>query len=159
MLAMADVLPALPTRRPLVRAGLQSAIETLRNGGGDDPVKAAFKIARFLEDAAQSRIDALQTDIARMPASEFGLISNALNAAANIHLCLAEFAFPKLARIDVAGEAPPVPQHKLVFKLNIPRPQANIGPIEHIADPLSDGDDPEQPPLCPGGDFLSRDRR
>jgi hypothetical protein len=55
----------------------------------------------------------------------------------NIHLRLADFAFPKLARIDVAGEAPPVPQHKLVFKLNIARPQANIKAIEHSADPLA----------------------
>jgi hypothetical protein len=32
----------------------------------------------------------------------------------------------------------------MVIRLNIPRPQANIGPVEHKADPLSDGDDPEQ---------------
>jgi hypothetical protein len=122
-----------------VRAGLQSAIETLRNGCGEDPVKAAFKIARTLEDMSAKRREKFQDEAGNLPADEFDRLIGTMKMAADIHLRLAEFAFPKLARIDMAGEAPSVPvQEKVIVTLNIPRPPGTYGAIEHNADPLAD---------------------
>jgi hypothetical protein len=44
----------------------------------------------------------------------------ALKIAADIHLRLADFAFPRLGRIDLAGEAPVPAQQKIVVKLGNP---------------------------------------
>jgi len=42
----------------------------------------------------------------RRPPAEFDRVIAALKIAADIHLRLADFAFPRLGRIDLAGEAP-----------------------------------------------------
>jgi hypothetical protein len=101
--------PGTPNKATAVaRAGLQSAIETLRNGDGEDPVKAAIEIARLLEEFAHRRIEALAVAVGQAPLAEFLAIRDTLKAAADIHLRLSEFAFPKLQRVDYAGDAPPV---------------------------------------------------
>jgi hypothetical protein len=116
-------------------------------GPGAFQHEAAFSMARLLEDMSMKRLQSLGEDMSKLPGPEFDRLRETLAAAAAIHLKLAEFAFPKLARIDVAGEAPSVPHHKMVFTLNIARPTGANGAIEHNADlPLGDGcDDPELP--------------
>jgi hypothetical protein len=76
---------------------LQSAIETLRNGGDDDPVKAAFNIAGFIEGLTAKRLERVQDAMSQLPAEEFDRVVESLNKAAQLHIKLAEFAFPKLA--------------------------------------------------------------
>jgi hypothetical protein len=111
----------------LIRSGLQSALEVLRGGNGDNPIEAAFGIAKLLQEISSKRLESLGGDIAKLAGPEFDRMRETLAAAAAIHLRLAEFAFPKLARIDLAGEAPAVlAQQKIVVKLNVPRlPRAN----------------------------------
>jgi len=98
----------------LIHAGLRSAIETLRNSVNDrgelvdDPIKTAFRICRYLEGFTQKRIEALAVDIARLSGEEFDRIVHALEIAMNGQIRLAEFAYPKLQRIDHVGDAPAV---------------------------------------------------
>jgi hypothetical protein len=83
----------------LKRAGIKNAIETLRTAEGEDPIAAAFKIAKFLEDMSAKRLEKFKNEVADLPPDEFARIQVGLIAAANLHVRLAEFAFPKLARI------------------------------------------------------------
>jgi hypothetical protein len=121
----------------LIRAGLQSALEALRGGNGqNNPVQSALKIARTLEEMTVRRCEKFEDEAGNLPPAEFDRVIGAMKIAADIHLRLADFAFPKLARIDVAGEAPALPvQQKVIVTLNIPRPPGAKGAIEHNADP------------------------
>ena len=85
----------------LTRVSLRTALEILRNGGGENPVEASQKIARFLEGMSQKRIEQLATETGRMEGGEFDRIVNALYKAANIQLRLADYVFPKPGRIDL----------------------------------------------------------
>src|ERR1700745_2107514 len=109
---MADVgsTTRMPPGRPagvpnrnteLVRVSLRTALEILRNGGGENPVEAAQKIARFLEGMSQKRIEQLATAAGAMKGDEFDRIVNSLYKAANIQLRLADYVFPKPGRIDL----------------------------------------------------------
>lgn len=110
-----------------VRAGLKSALETLRAGEGEDPVAAAFKIAKFLEGMSARKLEALQQAIDKLTPEDFDRVRDTLVAAANIHIRLAEFAFPKLSRVDYVGDVPSGQQqqgetrieNKYLFVLNI----------------------------------------
>ena len=108
-----------PNRQTLLqRAAIKNAIETLRTG--EDPIAAAFKIAKFLEDMSAKRLEKFKNEIADLPPDEFARIQVGLIAAANLHVRLAEFAFPKLARVDHVGDAPSVPTgHKMIVTLKI----------------------------------------
>jgi hypothetical protein len=108
----------------LFRAGLKSAAETLLNGTGENPVEAAFKIAQFMEGLAAKRLAAVQDAMGQLPGDEFDRIITSLELAAKIHLKLAEFAFPKLKRIDDPGEAPTDTPECEIVTLNIPPPPA-----------------------------------
>jgi hypothetical protein len=123
----------------LIRAGLLSALEALRGGNGKNPIQSALKIARTLENMTAMRREKFENEAGNLPPAEFDRLIGAMKIAADIHLRLADFAFPKLARIDRAGEVPPMRvQQNMVVTLDFPRPQANIGAIEHNADPLVD---------------------
>jgi hypothetical protein len=122
----------------LVRAGLETAVQTLRDGTAENfenPVQAAFKIARLIEGLTAKRLAHMQDAMGQLPKDEYDRLTTGLKVAADIHLKLAEFAFPKLARIDLAGEAPAVPVHqKTIVTLRIPRPGTNgAATIEHDA--------------------------
>ena len=106
-----------PNRQTLLqRAAIKNAIETLRTG--EDPIAAAFKIAKFLEDMSAKRLEKFKNEIADLPPDEFARIQVGLIAAANLHVRLAEFAFPKLARVDHVGDAPSV-ANRMVVELKI----------------------------------------
>jgi hypothetical protein len=126
-------------RTALIRAGIKNAIETLRTGGGEDPIAAAFKIARFLEEMSAKRLEKFQNQIADLPPDEFARIQDGLIAAANLHVRLAEFAFPKLARVDHIGDAPsPAAIEKFKFVLRIDDPLGR--PILDDGDRSASGD-------------------
>jgi hypothetical protein len=98
--------PGTPNKSTaLIKAGLQSAVETLRGGNGEDPIKAAFKIARLIEGATAKRLERFENDFANLPPEEFDCLMQAMVQAAKIHLGLAEFAFAKLSRQDIVGDA------------------------------------------------------
>jgi hypothetical protein len=123
----------------LIRAGLQSALEALRGGNGENPVQAALRITHTLENMTAKRIEKFEDEAGNLPPAEFDRLIGAMKIAADIHLKLAEFAFPKLARIDVAGQPPPVPvQRKVRVTLHFPRPPGLDAAIEHDPDPSAD---------------------
>jgi hypothetical protein len=99
--------PGQPNRKTsLINAGLRSAIETLRHGDGPDPIAAAFKVAKFLEGMTQARLTKLATEIGALSGEEFDRVRETLKEAANIHLKLANYAFPKLRAHEYLGDAP-----------------------------------------------------
>lgn len=111
--------PGTPNRRTLLtRAGIRSAFETLRTNEGEDPIAAAFKIAKLLEHMSAKRLEKFKNEVADLPPDEFARIQVGLIAAANLHVRLAEFAFPKLARVDHVGDAPSV-ANRMVVELKI----------------------------------------
>jgi hypothetical protein len=133
----------------LRRAGIKNAIETLRTGEGEDPIAAAFKIAKLLEDMSAKRLEKFKNEVADLPPDEFARIQVGLIAAANLHVRLAEFAFPKLARVDHVGDAPSLAavKNRMVVTLklgDLPRPalsgrhdiegHAAVGAIGHGGD-------------------------
>lgn len=93
-------------RTALINAGLRSAVETLRHGDGPDPIASAFAIARLLEAMGDARTEALKNEIGSMAGAEFDRIVCTLKEAANIHLKLANYAFPKLRQHEYIGDAP-----------------------------------------------------
>src|SRR5262249_54268574 len=96
-----------PNKRTLLtHAGLKSAMETLREGNGENPVQAAVRIARTLEGMTAKRREKFEDETSNLPPAEFDRLVAAMKIAADIHLRLADFAFPRLGRIDLAGEAP-----------------------------------------------------
>jgi len=129
----------------LIRAGLQSAIEALRGGNGENPVQAALRITHTLENMTAKRIEKFEDEAGNLPPAEFDRLIGAMKMAADVHLKLAEFAFPKLARLDYAGDAPPVAVQnrvKVTLKLGAEPPPwttSNGGddavPVEQLVGP------------------------
>jgi hypothetical protein len=128
----------------VIRAGLQSALEVLRGGNGENPVQAALKVARTLENVTAKRIQEFEDEAGNLPPAEFDRLIGAMKIAADIHLKLAEFAFPKLARLDYAGDAPPVAVQnrvKVTVKLGAEPPPwitshgDDVVPVERLPPP------------------------
>ena len=127
----------------LIRAGLQGALEALRGGNGENPVQSVLKIARTLEDMTAKRLHRFEDEAGNLPPDEFDRLIGAMKIAADIQLKLAEFAFPRIARLDLAGDAPAIPaQQRFVFKLNVQPPPGARGAatIEHDAAAPATGD-------------------
>jgi hypothetical protein len=140
-----------PNKRTLLtRAGIRSAFETLRAGEGQDPLAAAFKIAKFLEDMSAKRLEKFKNEVADLPPHEFALIQDGLIAAANLNVRLAEFAFPKLSRVNYVGDAPTVNvDNRFVVELKIGA-KRHAPPLAET-NPVIDGTVERQPGNGSGG--------
>jgi hypothetical protein len=111
---------AVNKQTALVRAGVESAIETCRNGGMT-PVQIMMESARFIRGVAAMKTPAQKEMMANMPRDDLEFIVDMLVKASDIAAKAAEFAFPKLARVDYVGDVPNAStvENKMIFILNI----------------------------------------
>src|SRR5262245_658616 len=68
-------------RTTLIHSGLKSAMETLREGNGENPVQAAVRIARTLEGMTAKRREKFEDETSNLPPAEFDRLVAAMKIA------------------------------------------------------------------------------
>ena len=116
-------------------------METFRDA--PDLVK---EVTSFLQDIAAARTAGMTIEqIAALPREELMLLQSLLSEAAKISLKSMEFSYPKLQRIDYAGDAPKVAVQKMTVKLRIGQgqPPQPVTTIHAGAEELTNGSAPD----------------
>jgi hypothetical protein len=120
------------TKTVLARAGMQSAIQFLRDSAEKTPIEMMLDAAVFLDKVVDAEVGKKTIEeIAEMPDSKKEMLRKWVEAKASIARDLAEFAYPKLARVEVAGDAPTQTiEHRTIFVLSTERPGKPMTLIE-----------------------------
>jgi hypothetical protein len=63
----------------------------------------------LIQSLTAKRLEQVQDAMRQPSAEDYDRIIEGLSKAALLHIKLGEFAYPKLARLDIAGEAPTTP--------------------------------------------------
>lgn len=146
----------------LLKQGVKSAVEVIREGGLP-PLQIMVECSRFLRSVAvaftpeipENATPKQQREILRnIPRADLDLIRRFMETSTNIAYKAAEFGYPKLARIDYAGDVPsgPTIENKMVFTLNIDQGQAPGRPvvIEEAAVVTEEAWNDDAPPSAAG---------
>jgi hypothetical protein len=89
----------------MLREGIKSAREICCGPEGQDPISILMEAARFLRQVAvATRHSQGDLDISKIPRTDLDFIRRFMVDASNIAYKAAEFAYPKLARVEHKGE-------------------------------------------------------
>jgi len=114
---------AVGTPNKITTAMIKAARDILCGDPERDPLAAAFRMAGVLEGMTQRRLANFGANAAQLPINEFKVLCDGIAAAADINLRCAEFARPKLRRVENYGDVPaagPVNvQNRVTVTLNI----------------------------------------
>ena len=107
----------------LARAGVQSAIETCREGGLT-PIQIMMESSRILHALGRHKGGADITTLMKLSAADLAVVVDLLVKASDIAKAAAQYAFPKLAHVDYVGDVPSAAyvENRMVVTLNIPPP-------------------------------------
>lgn len=101
----------------ILREARKTAAEIL--SGEANPIAGACKLGMIIEGASAAQLERLGNDWGALQPADFERLIEAMNKAAKIYIGLAEFVYPKLARLDNVGEAPQVTvENRFEFVLN-----------------------------------------